>query len=81
MEVALNKSQPLLTETLPNGATFIVMDKPRIEHAGGNVTGFCLDLRYWYDRKGGFVERKVRTDKEVINLSYQWLERITKGEK
>ena len=71
--VALNKKAPILTETLENGDVFVVGDKPRIEHKNGSVTGLCLDLRCWYDRSNGFIERKFRTDHEVIVLSKKWL--------
>lgn len=74
--VALNKKAPIHSERLENGDLFIVGDKPRIEHKNGNTTCLCLDLRYWYNRSNGFIERKFRTDQEVIVLSKKWLARV-----
>ena len=60
-------------EVLPNGDTFIVGDKPRVEHKNGNTTGLCLDLRHYYEKSNGSVNRKCRTDQEVMVLSRKWL--------
>ena len=74
----MNRTPPIHSETLDNGDVFVIGDKPRIEHANGDITGLCLDLRCWYDKKNGFVTRKVRTDQQVIELSRSWLERTLK---
>jgi len=66
-------SKTIHEETLLNGDTFIVCDKPRVEHKSGNVTGLCLDLRHYYDKSNGSVKRKRRTDQEVLVLSRKWL--------
>jgi hypothetical protein len=70
--VARNNKPPIYTEILSDGAVLTIGDKPRIVHENGNITGLCLDLRFWYDRKNGFVERKERTDKDVILLGKKW---------
>lgn len=77
-EVALNKKQPIYREVMNNGDLLIIGDKPRIEHKNGLVTGLCLDLRFYYCRSKGFIERKERTDKEVIHLGKKWAETIMK---
>ena len=75
--VALNKDLPIYTETMSNGDILIIGDKVRIEYKNGNITGLCLDLRHWYDRSYGFIERRVRTDQEVILLGKKWASRIS----
>ena len=74
--VTHSTTPPIYSEMLENGDLFVVGDKPRIEHKSGNITGLCLDLRCWYNRSNGFIERKFRTDHEVIILSKKWLDRI-----
>lgn len=76
IDISRNKKRPIYKETLDNGDLLIIGDKPRIEHKNGNISGLCLDLRSWYDRSNGFIERKVRTDKEVILLGKKWAARI-----
>jgi hypothetical protein len=79
MDVKINPSKIIYQEILPCGGVFIVRDKPRIEHLDGKVTGLCLDLRKYYERcdKGsGKIKRLTRSDKEVINLSKAWLNRL-----
>tara|TARA_R110000851_G_scaffold95331_1_gene207145 strand:- start:533 stop:829 length:297 start_codon:yes stop_codon:yes gene_type:complete len=71
-QVVYNKDLPIYKEVLPNRDLLVIYDKPRIEHKNGNITGLCLDLRYYYSRGNGFIERKMRTDKEVILLSKEW---------
>jgi hypothetical protein len=74
-----NTKESIHEQVLPNGDLLIITDKVLIKHKNGNTTGSCLDLRCWYDRKGGFIERKTRTDKEVIILGKKWADNI-KGE-
>ncbi len=66
-------SKTIHEETLSNGDTFIVCDKPRVEHKNGDVTGLCLDLRHYYEKSNGNVKRKRRTDQDVLMLSRKWL--------
>ncbi len=65
-------TQYIYTEAKPNGDVLYISDKAKIVYTNGNMTGLCLDLRYWYDRNKGFIERKKRTDQEVIALGKKW---------
>lgn len=61
----------LLKKTLPSGTLFIA-DKPWIERPDGTKVQLTLDLRYWYDKKAGFVIRQTRSDSDVIKLALEW---------
>lgn len=71
--------QYIHTEAKPNGDVLYISDKAKIVHTNGNITGLCLDLRYWYDRNKGFIERKKRTDQEVIALGKKWASKFLVG--
>lgn len=72
----MNKKPPIYTEVMPDGGLLVIGDKARIEYANKGMTGLCLDLRHWYDSNNGFVERKTRTDREVIDLGKRWAEGV-----
>ena len=74
-KVAYSATTPIHTEIMSNGDLLVVGDKARIERKNGNITGLCLDLRHYYDRNNGFIERKTRTDKEVIILGKVWADK------
>ena len=74
------------SEDLPKGYVLElhgVCYKPRILKDGVFLTGLSISLRYYYDRKDGFVTQKVRTPQECLLLARKWantrLEKMSDG--
>jgi len=63
------------TEHLPDGSVLVIIGghfKPKILRNDGSSVGLCLDLKNWYDKRKGFVERRARTDAEAIKIGVDW---------
>ncbi len=52
--------------------------KPRLVQKGVTIKYLSISLKYYYDRSGGFVTQKVRTNQECLVLARKWANNLIK---
>ncbi|MCP4988868.1 MAG: hypothetical protein GY928_23285 [Colwellia sp.] len=65
----------ILSEKLTNNLTLELHGcclKPRLIQNGEAIKYLSISLKYYYDKSGGFVTRKERTNQECLVLARKW---------